>query len=434
MPDEYDKIREDFNPPERGRIFESGTNEVLGDREQGHVRHPDPRPTSLGPRHYDKERADDHGKIHALEEKSGQTGSANDLRELKKDRELLAAREIETLTIRTVVGEKMSPKYVRELSKLRDEFKNRVIHIELTRDQARVAFGKGISLEKPSPQLELPGVADVAREQVAVDLQKRKGKIATLAQARETAERFRAVQKFSQGAERGRKDAERAREVRETRENEQARDRELAKTAETREQIKVKNVELAQAMEDQARDINSAWDSGEAVPVEKVRDAHATLSRDLAEIREAELVQARDDFVASGHTSEEVRTIESRLEQVREEARREIVKGIDTLGVIVERGDNAHTERETAEQQRERERAAEREAARAQDAARQAAYERLDRQGQLTEAERLHWLGQGTDPRAAVRSPPAPAPSVERGGTGQGQGINRSLNPTREGR
>ncbi|QIS05943.1 hypothetical protein F5X71_29790 [Nocardia brasiliensis] len=474
MPDEYDKIRENFNPPERGRIFENGTEAVFHDREKGYVSHPDPYSTLHGQRYYDKARTDALGKVHAIDDKSGQTGSKNDIRELKKDRELLATREIETLTIRTVAGEKMSAAYERRLNELRNEFGARVIHVEISRAQARDVFAKGLDREKNAQQLELSGVREKAREGKAKALENRREQIAEIAKARERKERARQrlenIRKIEQArAERERmaiaaeqaarsisreapvpgfftrtisddqsiargvrENAERiAREERETRQHEQDRDRELAKTAETREQIKVMNAELAQGIEEQAREINSAWDKGEAVAVENVREAHTDLSRNLEAIREAELVQARNDFLVSGHTQEEVQAIEPRLEQIREDNRHEIVQGINTLGAIVERGDQTrdHADREAAaERQRDQERAAQREAARAQDAARQAACERLQEQGRLTDAERALWLGQATDPHAAVRERPGTAPQVQglgRDGHGQSRGISR---------
>ncbi|MFI6169041.1 hypothetical protein ACIBCN_19845 [Nocardia sp. NPDC051052] len=148
MPDEYDKIRENLNPPECGRIFENGTEAVFRDREKGYVSHPDPYSTLHGQRYYDKARTDDLGKVHAIDDKSGQTGSKNDIRELKKDRELLAKREIETLTVRTVAGEKMSAAYEKHLNELRKEFGARVIHVEISRAQARDVFAKGLDREK----------------------------------------------------------------------------------------------------------------------------------------------------------------------------------------------------------------------------------------------------------------------------------------------
>ncbi|WP_433659680.1 hypothetical protein ACQPW1_44735 [Nocardia sp. CA-128927] len=91
-----------------------------------------------------------------------------------------------------------------------------------------------------------------------------------------------------------------------------------------------------------------------------------------------------------------------------------------------ELADAASVEREAADKALKQAR----EAAREQDAARNAAYERLQEQGRLTEVERLHWLGQGRDPHAAVREPPRHAPPVQGHGR-DGQGVTRGQDRTR---
>lgn len=216
MPDEYDRIRENLDNPTRGRIFENGIEHLFHDRENGYVQKPDRYNTSLGPRHYDKARADEQGRIHAIEDKSGQTGSKNDLRELKKDRELLAKREIESLLIRTVAGEQMSPQYQKLLVALKQEFGNRVIHQELTREQARAAFAKGLGREKDARQLELKTRYELNRANRA---RQRLPKIREIMRARERAEGFRKVQQFREAAARGRAEApERAEHARQVHE------------------------------------------------------------------------------------------------------------------------------------------------------------------------------------------------------------------------
>ncbi|MGO4614132.1 hypothetical protein AB4305_17190 [Nocardia sp. 2YAB30] len=216
MSDEYDRIREPFDNPARGRIFENGIEHLFLDLQSGYVQQPDRYATSLGPRHYDKARADEHGRIHAIEDKSGQVGSKNDVRELRKDRELLAKREIESLRIRTVAGEQMSPKYRQLLIDLKQEFGDRVIHQELTRDQARAAFAKGLVHEKDARQLELKTRYELDRANRA---RQRLARIREIMRARERAEQFRKMQQFREAATRGRAEAphraERARQARE---------------------------------------------------------------------------------------------------------------------------------------------------------------------------------------------------------------------------
>ncbi|MDE1670993.1 hypothetical protein [Nocardia gipuzkoensis] len=218
MPDEYDRIRDPYDNPARGRIFENGIEHLFRDRQNGYVKQPDRYVTSLGYRHYDKARADEQGRIHAIEDKSGQTGSKNDIRELQKDRELLAKREIESLRIRirTVAGEQMSPKYQKLLTELKQEFGDRVIHQELTREQARAAFSKGLARESDARQLELKTRYELNRANRA---RQRLAKLRDIVRARGRAEKFPKMQQFREAAARGRADAprqaERDRQVRE---------------------------------------------------------------------------------------------------------------------------------------------------------------------------------------------------------------------------
>ncbi|MGK8521536.1 hypothetical protein ACRS6B_08245 [Nocardia asteroides] len=66
---------------------------------------------------------------------------------------------------------------------------------------------KQLQLPEQGKQLELPGVAEKAREEKAQELQKRRDKIALLAKARGQAEKFRNMLRFRDGATRGRAEA-----------------------------------------------------------------------------------------------------------------------------------------------------------------------------------------------------------------------------------
>ncbi|WP_280186982.1 MULTISPECIES: hypothetical protein [Nocardia] len=91
-----------------------------------------------------------------------------------------------------------------------------------------------------------------------------------------------------------------------------------------------------------------------------------------------------------------------------------------------EAADAARAERAAAEARAEVEK--EREASLQElNKARNAAFKELDGKGRLSEVEKILWLGQAQHPLAAVRQPPGSAPSVERGGTGQGQDRSRGL-------
>ncbi|WP_338767860.1 hypothetical protein V7968_02450 [Nocardia vulneris] len=467
--DGYDRDRDPYSNNDRGRIFENGTYEHYQLRDKGYVQQSQIfRVPGIGNVKFDKI-AHDHGKVLADEDKSGRMDSKKDEKQLEVVYELLNTGKIDHYTLRTVEHELISDRCQELIDKIRGDFPEKSTHLVIDRETAREIWAKGVAVERGlGQQLELDKVREQAREAKAKALENRREQIAEIAKVRDRKERaqqrlenIRKIEKARADRERltlaaeqserrlpreapipgffrdritvdqskareAREAAERiAREERETRQQEQDRDRELAKTAEDREQIKVMNAELAQGIEEQAREINSAWDRGEAVAVENVREAHSDLSHNLEAIREAELAQARNDFLVSGHTQEEVQAIEPRLEQIREENRSDVTKGIKTLGAIVERGDADRAEREAAERHREQERAAQREAARAQDAARQAAYERLQQQGRLTEAERIQWLSQATDPHAAVRERPGTAPQVQ--GHGRESGDSRGI-------
>ncbi|WP_280244414.1 hypothetical protein [Nocardia abscessus] len=277
MPDEYDRIRDKYDNPARGRIFENGIEHLFRDRQNGYVKQPDRYVTSLGYRHYDKARADEQGRIHAIEDKSGQTGSKNDIRELQKDRELLAKHEIESLRIRTVAGEQMSPKYQKMLTKLKQDFGDRVIHQELTREQARAAFSKGLVRESDARQLELKTRYELNRANRA---RQRLAKLREIVRARGRAEKFRKMQQFREAAGRGRADApqrverdrraraeaERARQARHMPENERARiEREAA------ERVAQEFPVPSQYQEREAADIGeqTAREAAEAAGVER---------------------------------------------------------------------------------------------------------------------------------------------------------------------
>ncbi|NKY27686.1 hypothetical protein [Nocardia gamkensis] len=95
-----------------------------------------------------------------------------------------------------------------------------------------------------------------------------------------------------------------------------------------------------------------------------------------------------------------------------------------------EAADAARAEREAAEARTAAEK--EREASLQElNKARNAAFKELDEKGRLSEVEKVLWLGQAQHPLAAVRQPPGSAPSVERGGTGQGQERARGLSRDR---
>ncbi|WP_433577532.1 hypothetical protein [Nocardia brasiliensis] len=210
----------------------------------------------------------------------------------------------------------------------------------------------------------------------------------------------------------------------------EAREQQLAKAREERQALEAKKIALTQTLEEQAREVNRAWDDGQAVPVEQVRESHVEMSKSLEQIRDAERAQQHAVLVKAGIPAERLPAVEAALEQGRENQRRETVQGIGVLATVIERSDTAAAaERAAAEQaqQQARDREADRAAQRELDRARDARIAELAAQGQLSEQQRLLHLGQAHHPQAAVRQPPGTAPSVERGGTRgpESRGISR---------
>ncbi|WP_433662066.1 hypothetical protein ACQPW1_07895 [Nocardia sp. CA-128927] len=204
--------------------------------------------------------------------------------------------------------------------------------------------------------------------------------------------------------------------------------KELAKQRDAQQ----KAVERAKVRAEQNRkmqQLREAAARGRADAPERVARERKTLEVLQRVARERAASQAERDRVARESAERVLREFPFPVPSQSQE------RGAVEIGgrVAPEVADAASVEREAADKARaaEKEQLA-RDAAREQDAARNAAYERLQAQGRLTEVQRLHWLGQGTDPHGAVREPPGHSPNVERGGTGQGPDRSRGI--TRDGR
>ncbi|WP_433662467.1 hypothetical protein ACQPW1_10125 [Nocardia sp. CA-128927] len=445
--DGYDRDRDDFNNNARGRIWENGTDRFYRDRENGYTKPPQSREhwTPEGFRRYDKEKLNEKGQILAVEDKSGSMTGENDRRELEKDRFLLERGIIEHLLVRSVQGESVSKECRELLTGLKRDFPDKFTHLEISRSDAREVWAKGLAIERgKGQQLELSGVREKAREGKAQALEKRREKIAEIAKARERkeraqqrleniraiirakerAERFRQIEKFRASVARGRAEAP----ARVQHERAQAAEAAKAREQEARErparELAEKKAALAKALEDQARQINEAHAKGKTVEVEQVRQAHADLSKALREIREAEREQAFEMLTASGYTPHQAYTMQPVLEQERERQRRDVVLGINTIGVIVAREDKAAEARETKaapakEAGRERTEA-ERE---------QTVQDKAERE-RVAELQRVNRASQGRPPQAAVLEPPQQTPQVQGHGR-DGKGISRGPERTR---
>ncbi|MGW4090891.1 hypothetical protein [Nocardia sp. NPDC004750] len=203
---EYDKDRHNYDNNTRGRIFENGTDEYFRDRKNGYVQQSQIfRVPSVGSVRFDKIK-NDRGLIYTIEEKSGRMESKKDKKQLEVVRALLDRGEIQQHVLRSVEGEYRSPEVQKLIDSLVRDFKEKFTHQIIPRHIAREIWARGLQLER-GEQLELPGVGEKARQQKAQELQKRRDKIAELARARERTEKFRNMQKFRDGATRGRAEA-----------------------------------------------------------------------------------------------------------------------------------------------------------------------------------------------------------------------------------
>ncbi|WP_454197955.1 hypothetical protein [Nocardia sp. Marseille-Q1738] len=104
-----------------------------------------------------------------------------------------------------------------------------------------------------------------------------------------------------------------------------ARENEIARNLEAGKQLEVKKAELRKQVEEQARQLQVARERGRAVEVEPLRAAHAKMLQDLEKIREAEREQAREMLQAAGHTPQQIKAMETVLEQGREDQRKDVV-------------------------------------------------------------------------------------------------------------
>ncbi|WP_454195816.1 hypothetical protein [Nocardia sp. Marseille-Q1738] len=367
--DEYERDRENYKPHERGRIFENGIEAYFKDRERGYLPSSRIYKTPEGRIKFDHVR-EEQGKTFSIEDKSGRIEGPKDEKQLKALRVLLETGVVQEHTLRSVEGETVSKDCQVLINGLKQDFRDRFTHLEISRAEARTIWALGVDLERSKQlelpgqgkQLELPGVAEKAREEKAQELQKRRDKIALLAKARGQAEKFRNMLRFRDGATRGRAEApERVERERQAREEaklaRQARETPSARI----ERAAAERVALEFPVPEQFQEREAA-DTGEHA----ARDAAdaASLERAAADARAAE-------------------------EKAREQAR---------------------IEREAADNKERAEQLA-----------------RLQARGVPPEVVKLLGLGQARPPSAAVREPPGQAPQVQRGGTGYGHERSRGV-------
>ncbi|MGV9972401.1 hypothetical protein [Nocardia beijingensis] len=354
MGDGYSRDRDDFEPHERGRIFENGTDKFFRDRENGYAR--GSRKYEFRDRNgrieriqFDKIKNEhDRSRAASIEEKSGRIDGRKDEKQLRGIRELLDKREISRHTLRSVEGEFISKNAQELIRGLIQDFGDRFTHQIISRAEAREIWARGLQLER-GQQLELPGVGEKARQHETQQREQR-GKFAGLAKkARERAEKFRSLLRFRDGAMRGRAEAP-ERVERERQAHEQAK---LARWARETPGARVERA----AAERVAQEFPAPSQYQEREAVGTAQQA----AREGAEAANAERSAAEARAAA---------------EKEREAA---------------------FKAREAAEKERAEERA------------------RLQARGIPPEVVQLLQIGQAEPPSAAVREPPGTSPRVQRG-------------------
>ncbi|WP_194831796.1 hypothetical protein [Nocardia sp. XZ_19_369] len=380
--DGYDRDRYGIDPNTRGRIFENGTYKHFRDRENGYVQQSEKYRAAGVKIRFDKVK-DLQGKIHSIEEKSGRMDTPKDAKQLEAVRELIEKGVIQHHTLRTVAGELKSQEVQQLIAGLVRDFPDKFTHHVISRETAREIWAKGLQREQGT-QLELPGVAQKAREQKGVDLQKRREKVADIAKVRDRKERARERLANIRQIVKAREEQDRARAAGEAAARRVALD---FPAPEHLRRVEAPTADRAPAREAPAKTTQIRGSPEAAALVELVE-------------RDAARLAARDFPFPVPDKPREQQTVEIGGESTREVA--------DT--VRVERAaEKARVERDAADKATARERAR--------------AMEQAQLQGISPEVRDLLKLGQAQPPTAAVETKPGYAPGVERGGTGQGRDL-----------
>ncbi|MFG1791245.1 hypothetical protein [Nocardia sp. NPDC049149] len=201
MPDEYDVVRKNLTPYERGLYFELGRAHEMGETpDRGWVKQFRIQ-TPKGPRILDN--AVTAGRaIESVERKSGRVNERESREQIGKEHAAIDAGQIAKSRWETVVGEKV-PEKTREL--MRDTAratKGKFQHVEISREAAARAITIGQSLA--SEQLELIRPHELIRADRA---RERLENVRRIERAKQKAQTFRKAQEFTKAAVRARADA-----------------------------------------------------------------------------------------------------------------------------------------------------------------------------------------------------------------------------------
>ncbi|MFB8281873.1 hypothetical protein [Nocardia colli] len=443
--DGYYNDRQGFNPNRRGQIFETGTDRYYRDRENGYA--PSSRKYEYGTDkiQFDKVKIE-NGRISTIEDKSGRIAGSKDVKQLEVVYELIKKGEIDHHTLRSVEHEIISDRCQELINKIRTEFPDKFTHLQVSRDEARTVWTLGLEeerrkqLEKDGKgvQLELPGVAQKAREQKGVDLQKRRDKQVTLAKARDRKERARERLANIRRIVQAREEQDRARLAGEqtasrvalefpTPEHLRRIEAPTTDRATVRETPEAQRIRAERAAAEKAvREFQDRLRDGTG-PSATATPEKATPDRETPEAARARVEQeAREQVLREFPFPAPVQSQESRTVEIGERSTPELNQAASVEREAAAERAEADKAREAAAQQREAEaREAERRQAEL-DQARDAAYHEMLNQPQVPEHIRLG-LSHAHAPDAAVRNPPGQAPSVQRVEKGRdGRGIERT--------
>ncbi|WP_280501975.1 hypothetical protein [Nocardia farcinica] len=291
--DGYDRDREAFDNNARGRIWENGTDRYYRDRQNGYLK-PSRKhelTTRNQNRRYDKQRGDvENGPVRAIEDKSGKVGGRKDEEQLRRDYELIRDGKVEHLLLRSVAGERISPKAQALIARLQRDFPDKFTHQIVPRADAREVWALGRQLER-GQQLELPGIGQQAREQVRE--RKDPGRVKAFTKALETGKSL----------------------------------------ADQRERHR-------EQVHQQLREIAEGAEAGKPLAAETLQKQHERLSKRLDNLREAERRNERHLLQSLGLrlSEDRMRTVEQMREEEREKQRQDVVHGLEKIGREVEQG------------------------------------------------------------------------------------------------
>ncbi|MCM6776447.1 hypothetical protein NDR87_21110 [Nocardia sp. CDC159] len=134
------------------------------------------------------------------------------------------------------------------------------------------------------------------------------------------------------------------------------RDDELAKTLDQtkRKELEEKKRQLAKDVAEQNRRIAEARQGNQALELQALKEAQARMSKTLEEIRTQERAQAQATLNALGLSKAQAEEMAKTLEANREAQRKDVVKGLEAFGHVVQSEERARAEEQKVREERAR--------------------------------------------------------------------------------